>query len=374
MQRVFQTARGRATGHVLLATVVVASSFSLGCDAVFRWWITPAPFDSHAPTPDYADLATWAAHPDKSDPADLVPPGSGAMDRQAESEVDVFFIHPTTYYQSDHFNGPWDDPGAAEITDTGVMAIQASSFNGAGRIFAPYYRQIALGGYFTDDVERGLAFAFADVERAFDHWLERWSGDRPFILASHSQGTRHAQTLLAKRFEGEEGRALRDRLVAAYLIGGRIPQRRLGAELPLPSCERTDDTGCLIGWRTVSDETGPRLDDLEEMEDNLCTNPLSWTRGGEPAPPDANLGSLPLGRNDRTSLPAPTPELVGARCQDGWLRIAPTPEGEGWETLVRSGDFHVYDYALFHMNVRANAEARVAAHLASLAPDGSGAP
>ena len=373
MRRVFQTAFGRAIPPTLLVGLVVLSSLSLGCEAIFRWWITPPPFASHDPTapPDYSDLATWAAHPDKSDPADLVPPGSGAVDRQAEAEVDVFFIHPTTYYKSEHFNGPWDDPDAAEITDTGVMALQASSFNSAGRIFAPYYRQIALGGYFSDDTERGLALAFGDVERAFDHWLLSWNEDRPFILASHSQGSRHAQTLLSKRFSGEEGRALRERLVAAYLLGGRIAEHRLGGELPLPACERADDTGCVIGWRTVSDETGPRPGEADEVGDNLCTNPLSWTRGGEPAPPSTNLGSLPLGQNDRTSLPAATLGFVGARCQDGFLRIAPTPEGDGWETLVRGGDFHVYDYALFHMNVRANALQRAAAYLGSGDPAGS---
>ncbi len=354
---------------ILAGLLLLALAASTGCARIVRWALTPAPFAEHTPTeaPDYAELATWAAHPEKADPADLVPPDSGAVDRQAESQVDIFFIHPTTYYKSEHFNGPWDDPSAKDVTDTGVMALQASAFNGAGKIYAPYYRQIALGGYFTDDKEKGLALAFTDVERAFDHWLTEWNDGRPFILASHSQGTRHAQTLLRTRFAGEEGRALRERLVAAYLVGGWVPEQELSASLSLPACEGSTDTGCLIGWRTMAAGATPRPgpNQLEAGQTNLCTNPLSWTRGGEPAPASAHLGALPLRQNDRISLPPLTVGMLGARCQGGWLRIDPAPEGKGWEVLVRGGDYHVYDYALFTMNVRANAEARTAAYLAS---------
>ncbi|MCP3986941.1 MAG: DUF3089 domain-containing protein [bacterium] len=352
-----------------LAILLLIGTSTVGCRAMLEWWITPTPFDTHTPprAPDYADLASWAAHPDVSDPADLVPPGSGAVDRQVEAEVDVFFIHPTTYYKGEHFNAPWDDPDAAEITDTGVMATQASSFNGAGRIFAPYYRQMALGGYFTPDKAKGLELAYADVERAFDHWLTEWSGGRPFILASHSQGSRHAQTLLHERFSGEEGRTLRERLVAAYLIGGWIPEAKLGGELPLPACEAAQDTGCLIGWRTVSADASLRsgFDELESPETNLCVNPLSWTRKDTRAPSSEHLGALPLGQNDRNALPPVTVEMLGARCSAGQLVIDPPPQGDGWEVLVRQGNFHVYDYALFTMNIRANAQRRVAAYLVS---------
>lgn len=357
----------RIPAFVILALLAAAS---LGCGPAIRWWLTPAAFDTHTPTPapDYAELATWGAHPDKADPADLVPPDSGAVDRQAEAAVDVFFIHPTTYYKSDHFNAPWDEPSAKEVTDTSVLALQASSFNGAGRIYAPYYRQIALGGYFTEDRDRGLALAYGDVERAFDHWLGQWSDDRPFILASHSQGSRHAQVLLRERFAGEPGRALRERLVAAYLIGGWIPEQELGGALPLPACEGPTDTGCLIGWRTLSEDATPRSgpNDLPEAQTNLCTNPLSWTRSSTPAPASAHQGALPLGQNDASSLPPVTVGMLGTRCADGSLKIDPTPSGEGWESfLVRDGDFHVYDYPLFSMNIRANAEERVAAYLAA---------
>ncbi len=63
--------------------------------------------------------------------------------------------------------------------------------------------------------------------------------------------------------------------------------------------------------------------------------------------------------------PPITVEMLGARCSAGQLQIDPTPEGDGWDVLVRQGNFHVYDYALFTMNIRANAQQRAAAYLAS---------
>lgn len=46
--------------------------------------------------PDYSLMEHWAAHPDKKDMADQVP-GEGLKDYQSSSQVDVFFLHPTTY-------------------------------------------------------------------------------------------------------------------------------------------------------------------------------------------------------------------------------------------------------------------------------------
>ena len=69
-------------------------------------------------------------------------------------------------------------------------------------------------------------------------------------------------------------------------------------------------------------------------------------------------------RNRDGQLPPVDVGLVGARCDAGWLKIDRRPEGRGYGVLVRRGDFHVYDYALFHMNVRENARVRASAFLA----------
>ena len=58
--------------------------------------------------------------------------------------------------------------------------------------------------------------AYSDVLRAFDYYLAHENHGRPFILASHSQGSLHALRLIQERLAGKP---LQKQLVAAYLIG-----------------------------------------------------------------------------------------------------------------------------------------------------------
>ena len=52
---------------------------------------------------DYSNLDFWAAHPKKLDGADVSPTGFN-FDRQEDAEVDVFFVHPTTFISSSNWN------------------------------------------------------------------------------------------------------------------------------------------------------------------------------------------------------------------------------------------------------------------------------
>ena len=67
------------------------------------------PFDEVSPPspPDYSQSNAWAALPDKKDNADLVPKGFG-VDQQADSKIDVFFLHPTTYTGKFKGEQPWN--------------------------------------------------------------------------------------------------------------------------------------------------------------------------------------------------------------------------------------------------------------------------
>jgi hypothetical protein len=68
------------------------------------------------------------------------------------------------------------------------MANQASVFNGCCDVYAPRYREAAIHVFFGDAARRDavLGFAYQDVERAFDYFLEHFSNGRPFVIASHS--------------------------------------------------------------------------------------------------------------------------------------------------------------------------------------------
>ena len=109
------------------------------------------------------------------------------------------------------------DSGTEENIDW-VMANQASAFNGCCNVYAPRYRQANIFAYFGSEEEREsiLGFAYQDVKTAFEYYLNNYNNGKPFVLASHSQGTHHSMHLLSDIIDNSD---LYERMVAAYLIG-----------------------------------------------------------------------------------------------------------------------------------------------------------
>lgn len=357
---------------LMLLTVLV---LYLNPDLTQRLFLKPsASFDESAvpPAPDYASPDAWAALPDRDDLADVVPPESGLADRQATAEVDVFFVHPTTYYQDDAWNAAYDEPGATkEFLESGVLRFQAAVYNASARVYAPRYRQATLYSFMGNqpDAYAALTFAYGDVERAFDHFIASMNDGRPFILASHSQGSLHAMKLLQDRIAGTP---LAERMIAAYLIGYSIPEE-LGAD-GIRACESPTQTGCYLNWNSVTadaDTTGWTERSKIWIDGTLqqiagrkvaCVNPLTGTLGGS-ALAAANDGAEPFSETDEPLRPL-VPGLTGAACTDGMLIVDPQTDEDGFTFGALNGDYHVYDYNLFHMNLREDVARRVAAYKA----------
>ena len=238
--------------------------------------------------PDYSRSNSWAALPDHEDAADVLP-GGDVQDLQANAAVDVFFVHPTTYYKPDNWNQPLDDAFTNQLTDMFVLRSQASVFNSCCRIYAPRYRQATLFS-FMDGSGSGpaaLELAYQDVERAFDYFLEHYNQGRPFILASHSQGSVHIRMLLEKRITGTP---LRERMVAAYPIGFSIDREAMASAVPdVPVCESAEQIGCVVTWNAVGPKVQPWGDDPGK---NICVNPLTWRADDAPAEHALNIGSV----------------------------------------------------------------------------------
>src|SRR5690242_7763595 len=74
---------------------------------------TPAP-----PAPDYAARASWGALPDMDDPTDIAPPGAPMADART-APVDVFFVHPTTFFSNTAWNQDLNDAKTNQRTDRG---------------------------------------------------------------------------------------------------------------------------------------------------------------------------------------------------------------------------------------------------------------
>jgi hypothetical protein len=337
----------------------------------YLWSLTrehpPLSFDKTAPppAPDYARTQDWLAFPGRNGFERSAPFGDTPI-AEADAVADVFFIHPTTYLKNDVWNVSID---ARTRFGVPVLLNQASAFNGCCRIYAPHYRQAALKA--LNDSRPAVDLAFGDVESAFRWYIANENHGRPFILASHSQGSGHAVRLLQQDILGTP---LQNRLIAAYVIGAYVPSDI--TTLGLPICDRPDETGCIVSWNTT--EVGRR--GAERLIHNtnywwrgawkatglppaVCVNPLNWRSEG-PAPASANLGSVTLLETYGDQSPAKpivlqaaTFALTGAVCDRGLLDIDVSPFKRGYGSVLRVvyGSFHVLDYGLFYENIRQNA-------------------
>jgi len=327
----------------------------------------PFDADSGGPAPDYSLLASWAAHPDVDDAADVAP--RGAYDRQEDAEVDVFFVHPTTYLIGGSWNGDITSRRINRATDRKSMRNQASIFNAVGRVFAPRYRQGVLYAYMNHDADslQAREHAFSDVLAAFDYFDQHARQDRPFIIAGHSQGSHHALRLLEERIAGS---ALAESMVAAYLIGVPLPADKLEQSLDgIPVCSDARMTGCIVSWNTLlEDADRSRFTDIwlhyptgwERNGDKrmVCVNPYSWKADDKRAAASGENNAVVAKRSGRLRR---VEGAARAQCRNGVLEIS-RPGSRAFRTGRSQGNYHVYDYSLFHFEIRRNLKERTAAY------------
>jgi len=318
---------------------------------VFSASVKPATAFSETPAPaapDYKNPQHWAALPGRDDAADFTP--EGVSDGQASADVDVFFVHPTTYLSSAGWNAPLDYSPANNWVDNAVLPGQASVFNGSARVFAPRYRQAQIYAFLA--LENGgndaLELAYTDVAAAFEHYLVEYNNGRPFILAGHSQGALLARWLLERRISGTP---LRKQLVAAYPIGYPMAVNELLESMPdIPVCRSATQTGCLATWNTISE--GYRA--LQATAGLVCVNPLTWTNDNTIAGFTDNAGGLSIASR------AVMPGVSDARCANGMLHVSEI-RTDVYDDLpnMGKGNHHLLDYALFWSNIRINVAQRV---------------
>jgi hypothetical protein len=329
--------------------------------------------DNAVTAPDYSLSSNWAALPSKQDPAELVPQGIEVLP-QGEHPVDVFFIHPTGFLSAGSWTSPMDEKSGTEENTTWMMANQASAFNGCCNIFAPRYREANIFSYFgpLDERDKVLGFAYQDVKRAFEYYLQHENNGKPFIIAGHSQGSHHAQRLIKEEIDSSD---LHQSMVAAYLIGSiviPVPPSLFDSMDHIAPCQSAEDLHCVVAWDTMP-ENAPAL---ERPEPSLCTNPLSWQVNEQRVEADLNEGAVaPVGLMNENigakedvaigqvfdALDAPIEAATWAQCKNGTLFASSDP-GHGFKADAM-GTYHVIDYALFYMNIHNNAKLRTSRFL-----------
>lgn len=223
-----------------------------------------------APLDGYDDPGLWLCHPDKPadqdeclsadlDMTELLADGTTQLvlhEFAAEPAFDCFYVYPTVDIRL--------TPGQTEDfedidQELDPLLNQAARFTRMCRMFAPLYHQVTIGTFGSDQVADLLDAAYQDVHAAFTSYLEHHAGDRPLVIMGHSQGTFMTTRLIQEVVEPDP--ALRERLIAALLIGGSVsvPAGELtgGSFVGLPLCQDAAELGCVVAYRTFAADLPP---------------------------------------------------------------------------------------------------------------------
>lgn len=357
---------------LIVLTLAAGIGWNLFQDQLLRLAFVPSVrFDANGagPPPDYASAGSWLSRPDlPDDPSRWLPPGETRS--SVRRDVAVFYVAPTTYYGKAGWNAGLDNEESRKWQRVFGWS-EASAFNRVGAVWAPRYRSAALGAFLSNgpDAAKALDLAYSDVSRAFDAFLAQIPASRPILIAGHSQGTVHLMRLMQDKVAGTP---VAQRIVAAYLVGWPISATADIPALGLPACGDPRQANCILSWQSFAEPAEPRtITDIYNASAGLngqprrgtpmlCVNPLT----GAPATaalPAANLGSLvPSGDFLGAEL---RPGAIAARCDPSGLLLIGGPP-KGFDSYVMPGNnYHVFDYALFWANIRADAETRAKAYL-----------
>ncbi len=360
--------------HLASALLLTCLTLTAHAGAGATRMATPAP-DPEWPAVDYGNPSNWLARPDQPSAAMHTPKGAGFSNLQAVAQADVFYVHPTTSMRGDAFNAPIDDAEAARIGAI-MLLTQATPFNAVARIYAPHYRQVTLPLYDQDEETQQVPInhAYADVLAAFRYYIEHDNQGRPFFLVGHSQGSNHAQRLLT---EAIQGTALETLLVAAYLPGQPIPRAVFKDDLiHIPPCVRPAQTGCVAIWETFGAHTDAA--DLDAWQEScywnrsaqrwvpasglpLTTiNPVSWDAGKPDTSAEQHRGAVPFGTPK--TFARLLPRLVSVHDDGRYTYVAPAPLPSEYFSdngMFGGSNYHVFDIALFWLDLRENAHLRL---------------
>ena len=249
---------------------------------------TTQPAPAPVAAPDYRSEASWLCLPGRRDVCStplpttaLAPRGYGSNGPStiaANPKVDCFYVYPTVSQD----RGMNSDLTVDQERSAAIG--QFSRFAGTCRTFAPIYRQMttaAIGAAaFGRDPEPYRLLAYGDVRNAFRQFLDQRSGNRPFVLVGHSQGSWHLQRLIAEEIEGKPAAA---RMALAILAGFNVlvPQGKLtgGTFKTTPLCTRSGQRGCVVSYVSYRTQNLPPPGALFGFAPKgmtvACTNPAA---------------------------------------------------------------------------------------------------
>ncbi len=301
--------------------------------------------------PDYSNLNSWAAHPNKADSIIDVFYNTS----KDKLKADVFYIYPTllTDNKNDSWNSDINDVYQNNMVKNVAIKFQASAWANAGKIYSPLYRQVHYRSFYEPYTSSGGKkageIAYDDIRKAFIFYLQNLNDGRPIIIAGHSQGAYHCKLLLKEFFDGKE---LQNQLVAAYLPGTRVDINEFETIHPMKD---PNDIKGYLSWNTFRKNRKPKEGKhpahFSWNKNQFVTNPIRWniSRG---APIEEHKGLFFYDKNIY-------PKSVSIEIYDGllWSSVPRGIKGNIILKLIRN--YHFGDINIFWKDISENAKNRV---------------
>ncbi len=297
---------------------------------------------------DYSDRSNWLRMP------------------EITKDVDAIYIYPTEY--ADDSEGA---PMFADINDKTlrelweeVYQMQGSVYEESTNVFAPYYRQLNMAAAAKmPSEELNAAFGSTpkeDVFAALDYYFENVNGGRPFILASHSQGS-VMQTFVLAEYMKKHPDYLR-RMIAAYVIGYSITEDYLQQNPHLKFAEGADDTGVIISYNTEGPANEGK-DNIVLLPGAISINPLNWKRDETYASAEENLGGYIYNEKSGKLEVVPNAADAQVNLKRGVVVTTTTAMEPIPAAVFGPASFHNGDYSLYYNNIKDNVAKRIAAYM-----------
>ena len=274
-----------------------------------------------------------------------------------DKDADLFLVCPTVDTLDEEFMSLDNDVMKGYFT--GALEMERGLYEESTRMYAPYYRQMAMNGYELDltERERRLAIAYKDVSDAFAYYLENENNGRPIILAGFSQGADMVYRLIEEYFGSEE---MQQKLVAAYPIGWACTEDMVKEYPQIKPAQSADDLGVVISFDCEAPEVTDTIINPAGQK-AYCINPLNWKTDSTPADKSLNIGSRFMKSSGK--IKGESEQLCGCYIDEerGVLKVTDVTSEEYPAVLgiLPEGAYHLYDYQFFFMNLQENVKHRV---------------
>lgn len=249
-----------------------------------------------------------------------------------------------------------------------TLVEQASIFDGQANIYAPFYRQnnVQINPLMLTEAKPIFDLGQQDLIRAFDYFLKQFNkGERPIILAAHSQGSvRIIELSKAGELLTRDAESLK-KLVAAYVIGYSITPADLEQNPLMKISENATETGCFITYNMISDAEGKEKQGPTIIPGTFVVNPLIWTTDTTFAPASENIEAV-FFKHEHPKTPDRYPNFAAAKIVTNALvitNISNPEELPATSVTFPEGVYHMYDYAVFYGNLRKNVSDRIRSYL-----------